>query len=89
MSSEVAEDFAALKSVRRAEKKENQSAARKIFKKYDVDFRELNGGLHLRVMDLVEAREFDFWPSSGRWIECGGNSEGHDIESLLVKAGYK
>lgn len=88
--SDMGETFAMLKKVRSGQKLRNSARAEKLFKKLDVDFREFNNGNHLRVMSLEETREFDFWPSSGRWIEYGiGNgSEGYVVDSLLTEAGY-
>ena len=79
---DLADDFRAMKEHSKSKRAANrQSSARRLLLEH-IPFESKNGGAHL----IVGARDFDFWPGTGRWCsrrDSGINGRG--VASLITR----
>ncbi len=86
-SSEIGEDFAALKKDRQAKKLRNKQDSTDILLTNGLEFDSHNNGVHLVVKH--NGNFVDYWPSTGKFIFRGTKVTGRGIFNLLKKLGVK
>lgn len=69
-----------LREASRAKKKRNQCQSDMILQSHDIQFESHNDGLH-----LVVSGSFDFWPSTGKFIDRKTGKSGRGIFNLLKR----
>jgi len=82
--SDVIEGFEFNKELGRIKRKKNQSWSTAYLDKCGVKYESKNGGIH-----LVIGNRFDFWPSTGKFINRKDQRAGRGVRNLikLLKAG--
>lgn len=78
--SEIGEIFGAMREISRQKKANNRKGSVEILKQNKINFVEKNNGIHL----IVEGR-FDFYPSTGLFIERATKKTGRGVFNLIKK----
>ena len=78
MTSEMGEIFKAWDEHKKAKKADNLAQSTQILTERGIPFTSHNNGVHL-VVDSC----FDFWPSTGKWIERETGKKGRGVFNLL------
>ena len=83
--SEMAEDFKALNEMRRAKRGDNKTRSTELLKERGINFQSNNHGVHLVVRhnDVI----YDFYPSTGLYINRATKKKGRGVFNLLKKLG--
>lgn len=77
---DMAEIFQAMKEDRKEQKQNNLANAGRILETHGVKYRELTE-YHWRV------GEWDFWPSTGKFIHTKMKARGHGVFNLIKRIG--
>ena len=77
--SEIGELFTALREQRRIKKLSNLEQSTNILKEKNINFVSRNNGIHLIVGN------FDFYPSTGKFINRISKKDGRGIFNLIKK----
>jgi len=80
--SDVGEDFKAWHEHKKAKKHRNQLSSTELLIEFGIKFESFNSGNHLYV-----AERFDFWPSTGKWIERKTQRHGRGYRKLINALG--
>lgn len=82
---DMAEDFKALREHRKAKRKSNLEKTTNLLKSKGVSFESKNNGVHL----IVKQNEmvFDFYPSTGLFIDRTTKKHSRGVFHLLKKLG--
>ncbi len=83
--SEIGETWAAYKEALGEKKEQNRIRSTDLLEEHKVPFKSLNGGNHLEVTG--QAHTFDFWPTTGKFINRDTNTSGRGIFKLLKLCG--
>lgn len=78
--SEIGDIFKAHKEERREKRWRNVEASAQYLELHKVPFESHNGGLH-----LVVAEKYDFWPSTGRFINRKTKKSGRGVFNLVKR----
>ena len=77
--SDTGEMYSDLKKHNKAKKRVNLEASTKMLEDAGIPFIKKNGGVHLIVGDGA----FDFWPSTGLFINRANQKQGRGVKNLL------
>ena len=76
--SDTGEMYSALKKHNKEKKRNNLEYSTKILEDAGIPFIKKNGGVHL-IIDGA----FDFWPSTGLFINRANQKQGRGVKNLL------
>jgi hypothetical protein len=80
--SEIGEMWAAVKAQQREDKAVRRAESVAALKRAGYSFSEHNTGLHLIIYRPYST--FDFWPSTGKWMQRGTKVKRHGLVHLLT-----
>jgi hypothetical protein len=80
--SEIGEMWAAVKAQQREEKAVRRAESAAALERAGYSFSEHNNGLHLIIYRPYGT--FDFWPSTGKWMQRGTKVKRHGLVHLLA-----
>lgn len=82
--SEMAEFWRDVKGFYQDKRRTNLQSSTEIIKKAGIPFTSKNNGIHLIVME-----RWDFWPSTGLFIDRQTKKKGRGVFNLLKRANPK
>jgi len=80
--SNMAEIYREWHKIRKDKKMDNLSKSKAILEEENIEFSEHNMGSHF-VIYINEAREFDFWPTTGKFWHKGRGIRGTGVFNLI------
>lgn len=74
--------YDALKDQSKQRKRNNLEYSTRKLKESGIEFESKNGGVHLIVSQGLTT--IDYWPSTGKFIDRGGDKSGRGVNNLLL-----